>query len=194
MDVLQLRTARLLLRRWRQIDREPFANLNADPVVMEHFPGVLSRAESDAMVDRIEAQFDEVGYGLWAVETPDEAPFIGFVGLSVPKFQAHFMPAVEIGWRFDRTYWGRGFATEAARAALADGFDRAGLREIVSFTAPANVRSTRIMERLGMTHNPADDFEHPTLPEGHRLRRHVLYRLSRERLSGAANLTPYLTP
>jgi len=194
MDVLQLRTARLLLRRWRQIDREPFANLNADPVVMEHFPGVLSRAESDAMVDRIEAQFDEVGYGLWAVETPDEAPFIGFVGLSVPKFQAHFMPAVEIGWRFDRTYWGRGFATEAARAALADGFGRVGLTEIVSFTAPANVRSIRVMDRLGMTHNPADDFEHPTLPEGHRLRRHVLYRLSRERLSGAANLTPYLTP
>jgi RimJ/RimL family protein N-acetyltransferase len=194
MDVLQLRTARLLLRRWRQIDREPFANLNADPVVMEHFPGVLSRAESDAMVDRIEAQFDEVGYGLWAVETPDEAPFIGFVGLSVPKFQAHFMPAVEIGWRLDRTYWGRGFATEAARAALADGFGRVGLTEIVSFTAPANVRSVRVMERLGMTHNPADDFEHPTLPEGHRLRRHVLYRLSRERLSGAANLTPYLTP
>jgi RimJ/RimL family protein N-acetyltransferase len=190
MDVLQLRTARLLLRRWRQIDREPFANLNADPVVMEHFPDVLSRAESDAIVDRVEAQFDEVGYGLWAVEAPDEAPFIGFVGLSVPKFQAHFMPAVEIGWRLDRTYWGRGFATEAARAALTDGFDRAGLQEIVSFTTPANVRSTRVMERLGMSHNPADDFEHPTLPEGHRLRRHVLYRLNRERLSGAATSHP----
>jgi len=181
VNQLQLRTARLLLRRWRQIDREPFANLNADPVVMEHFPGVLSRKESDAMVDRIEAQFDEVGYGLWAVEAPDEALFLGFVGLSVPNFQSHFMPAVEIGWRLDRTYWGRGFATEAALAALADGFGRVGLTEIVSFTAPANVRSIRVMERLGMTHNPADDFDHPRLPEGHRLRRHVLYRLNRER-------------
>jgi RimJ/RimL family protein N-acetyltransferase len=185
--LLQLRTARLLLRRWRQIDREPFAKLNADPVVMEHFPSVLSRAESDAMVDRIEAQFDELGYGLWAVEALDEAPFIGFVGLSVPKFQAHFMPAVEIGWRLDRNHWGRGFATEAARAALADGFDRAGLQEIVSFTAAANARSTQVMQRLGMTHNPADDFEHPALPEGHRLRRHVLYRLSRECWSECAD-------
>ena len=190
VNQLQLRTARLLLRRWRQIDREPFANLNADPVVMEHFPGVLSRKESDAMVDRIEAQFNEVGYGLWAVEAPDEALFIGFVGLSVPNFQAHFMPAVEIGWRLDRTCWGRGFATEAARAALADGFVRVGLTEIVSFTAPANVRSIRVMERLGMTHNPADDFDHPRLPEGHRLRRHVLYRLNREHLPG--RLTSHL--
>jgi RimJ/RimL family protein N-acetyltransferase len=184
VNQLQLRSARLLLRRWRQIDREPFANLNADPVVMEHFPGVLSRKESDAMVDQIEAQFDEVGYGLWAVEAPDEALFLGFVGLSVPSFQAHFMPAVEIGWRLDRTCWGRGFATEAARAALDDGFGRVGLAEIVSFTVPANVRSIRVMERLGMTHNPADDFDHPRLHEGHRLRRHVLYRINQELMPG----------
>jgi RimJ/RimL family protein N-acetyltransferase len=168
------------LRRWRQADREPFANLNADPVVMEHFPGVLSREESDAMVDRVESQFDELGYGLWVVEAPENAPFMGFVGLSVPNFRAHFTPAVEIGWRLDRPFWGQGIATEAARLALADGFGRIGLSEIVSFTVPANLRSIRVMERLGMTHNPANDFEHPRLPEGHRLRRHVLYRLSRE--------------
>jgi ribosomal-protein-alanine N-acetyltransferase len=184
VNQLQLRTARLVLRRWRQIDSEAFAKLNADPVVMEYFPGVLSRNESDAMVDLIEAQFDELGYGLWAVEAPDEAPFVGFVGLSVPNFQAHFTPAVEIGWRLDRTYWGRGFATEAAWATLADGFGRVGLTEIVSFTAAANVRSIRVMERLDMTRNPADDFDHPRLPEGHRLRRHFLYRLHRGRLPG----------
>jgi RimJ/RimL family protein N-acetyltransferase len=181
MALLQIRTARLLLRRWRQADRELFARLNADPLVMEQFPAVLNREESDAMANRIESQFNEVGYGLWAVEALDQAPFIGFVGLSVPNFQAHFTPAVEVGWRLDRPYWGNGFATEAARAALADGFSRAGLTEIVSFTAPANERSIRVMERLGMTHDPADDFEHPRLPEGHRLRRHVLYRLSRDR-------------
>jgi RimJ/RimL family protein N-acetyltransferase len=181
MDELQIRTPRLLLRRWRQIDRELFAHLNADPLVMEHFPGVLNREESDALLDRIESQFDELGYGLWAVEVPDQAPFIGFVGLSVPNFHAHFTPAVEVGWRLDRPYWGHGFATEAARATLGDGFGRVGLTEIVSFTVPANERSIRVMERLGMTHDPADDFEHPRLPEGHRLRRHVLYRLNRER-------------
>jgi RimJ/RimL family protein N-acetyltransferase len=181
MDELHIRTERLLLRRWRLLDRELFAHLNSDPLVMEHFPGVLSREESDAMVDRIETQFDEVGFGLWAIEAPDLAPFIGFVGLSVPNFQAHFTPAVEVGWRLDRSYWGHGFATEAANAALVDGFGRVGLSEIVSFTATENVKSIRVMERLGMTHDLADDFEHPRLPEGHRLRRHVLYRLSQER-------------
>jgi RimJ/RimL family protein N-acetyltransferase len=177
----RMRTERLLLRPWRASDREAFARMNADPAVMEHFPGVLSREESDALVERIEAHFREHGFGWWAVEVTGEADFIGFVGLSVPNFTAHFMPAVEVGWRLGRDYWGRGFATEAARAAVAFGFERLGLTGIVSFTAPANVRSTRVMERLGMTHDPADDFEHPRLPEGHRLRRHVLYRLSRAR-------------
>ena len=181
MADLQIRTARLLLRRWRPTDRDLFAHLNADLLVMQHFPSVLTREESDAMADRIETQFDEVGYGLWAVEALDQAQFMGFVGLSMPNFQAHFTPAVEVGWRLDRPYWGHGFATEAARASLADGFGRVGLTEIVSFTVPANERSIRVMERLGMTQDPADDFEHPRFPEGHRLRRHVLYRLSRER-------------
>ena len=174
-----LRTARLLLRRWRPNDREPFAKLNSDPVVMEYFLSTHTRDESDVFADRIETEFARRGYGLWAVEVPGMSDFIGYVGLAYHDFPAHFTPAVEIGWRLDRPYWGQGFATEAAAAAVADGFERAGLDEIVSFTATINLRSIRVMEKLGMTHDLADDFDHPRLPEGHRLRRHVLYRLSR---------------
>jgi RimJ/RimL family protein N-acetyltransferase len=173
-----LHTERLLLRRWRPADKEPFARLNSDPVVMEYFPSALDRAESDAFADRIEEGFDARGYGLWAVEIPGEADFIGFVGLALHDFPAHFTPAVEIGWRLARDYWGSGFATEAARTPIADGFERVGLGEIVSFTTAINVRSVAVMERLGMTHDPSDDFDHPRLPVGHHLRRHVLYRLS----------------
>jgi RimJ/RimL family protein N-acetyltransferase len=169
----------LLLRRWRPDDKVPFALLNADPVVMEHFPSTLDREASDAFADRIEAGFDARGYGLWAVEIPGEAEFIGFVGLALHDFPAHFTPAAEIGWRLARDYWGRGFATEAARTAIGDGFERVGLGEIVSFTAATNIRSVAVMQRLGMTHDPADDFDHPRLPVGHHLRRHVLYRLGR---------------
>jgi RimJ/RimL family protein N-acetyltransferase len=133
----------------------------------------------ETRLERIDAGFEERGYGLWAVEIPEEAEFIGFVGLALHDFPAHFTPAVEIGWRLARDYWGRGFATEAARTAIADGFDRVGLNEIVSFTAAVNVRSAAVMQRLGMTHDPADDFDHPRLPVGHPLRRHVLYRLGR---------------
>ena len=175
-----LRTERLLLRRWREADRAPFAALNADPEVMEHFPAPLSREESDAFVDRIEAFWAEYGFGLWAVERLDTGQFIGFDGLSMPSFEAQFTPCVEVGWRLAREHWGHGFATEAARAAMADGFDRLGLDEIVSFTATTNVRSMAVMERLGMTRDPRDDFDHPRVPEGHRLRRHVLYRLRRQ--------------
>lgn len=184
----ELRTERLLLRRWRRADRAPFAALNTDPEVMEHMTRLLTRAESDALVDRVEAGFEEHGFGWWAVEVPGVARFVGFVGLSVPSFEAHFTPAVEVGWRLARPFWGCGYATEAAAAALADGFGRVGLGEIVSFAVPANVRSVRVMERLGMTHDPADDFDHPWFPEGHRLRRHVLYR------AGWPPLGPPLAP
>jgi ribosomal-protein-alanine N-acetyltransferase len=170
----EIRADRLVLRRWVQSDRAAFADLNADARVMEHFPGVLTRSESDAMVDRIEAHFERHGFGLWAVEVPGEAPFIGFVGLAVPSFDVHFTPCVEVGWRLAVDWWGRGYATEAARAVVAIGFGRLGLDEIVSMTVPENERSRRVMERLGMTRDPADDFEHPSQP-GHR--RHVLYRL-----------------
>jgi RimJ/RimL family protein N-acetyltransferase len=173
----ELRTDRLRLRRWCAADREPFAALNADPRVMEHFPALLSREESDARADRIEVHFDQHGFGLWAVEIVGVAPFAGFIGLSIPRFEAHFMPCVEIGWRLAAEHWGRGFATEGARAALAFGFETLRLEEIVSYTATGNLRSRRVMEKLGMTHDPSDDFDHPLLPAGHPLRRHVFYRI-----------------
>jgi RimJ/RimL family protein N-acetyltransferase len=152
--------------------------MNADPEVMRHFPATLSRAESDAMVGRLRLHFTRHGFGLWAVEVPDVAPFVGFIGLSVPRFEAPFMPCVEIGWRLTRACWGQGYATEGATAALAFGFGTRKLPEIVSFTAVDNQPSWRVMERLGMRRDPAEDFDHPALPEGHRLRRHVLYRMA----------------
>jgi RimJ/RimL family protein N-acetyltransferase len=175
----EIRTSRLWLRPWRGEDRAPFAALNADPLAMEHFPSPLSRAESDALADRIEAHFTTQGFGLWAVELPGIAAFAGFVGLSIPSFQAHFTPCVEVGWRLMPAHWRRGYAAEGARAALRFGFERLGLSEIVSFTVPANLRSRRVMERIGMHHSASDDFDHPLLPEGHPLRRHALYRLRR---------------
>ncbi|GIU88749.1 MAG: N-acetyltransferase [Acidimicrobiia bacterium] len=182
---VELRTGRLRLRAWRPADREPFAALNADPEVMRHFPAPLTRAESDAAADAIAAGLARLGWGLWAVEVEGEggAPFVGFVGLSVPAFAAPFTPCVEVGWRLAREHWGKGYATEGATAAVGFAFGVLGLDEVVSFTVPANRRSRAVMERLGMTHDPADDFDHPRLPEGHPLRRHVLYRLPRGRWS-----------
>jgi RimJ/RimL family protein N-acetyltransferase len=171
-----IRTERLILRRWVSGDRKPFAEMNSDREVMKHFPGLLSPEESDRLADRIEAHFVARGFGLWAVEIPGLAAFAGFVGLSVPGFEAPFTPCVEIGWRLARAYWGRGHATEAASAVLAFGFDELRLDQIVSFTAVGNAPSRRIMEKLGMTHDPRDDFDHPALPPGHPLQRHVLYR------------------
>jgi RimJ/RimL family protein N-acetyltransferase len=175
----ELRTSRLLLRRWRCEDREPFAALNADPVVMEHFPAPLSREQSDDLVDRIESGLEGRGWGLWAVEVPGETGFAGFVGLNPATFDAPFTPAVEVGWRLAREHWGRGYATEGAGAALAFGFDTLALDEIVSFTAHGNSRSRRVMERLGMRRDPADDFDNPNVPPGNPLRPHVLYRIER---------------
>jgi RimJ/RimL family protein N-acetyltransferase len=174
-------TERLVLRRWLQRDREPFAAMNADPEVMAHFPAPLTREESDALVDRIEAGFAEYGFGLWALEVRSTGAFIGFTGLAVPSFEAAFTPAVEIGWRLQRSAWGQGYATEAARAALAVAFDQTGMREVVSFTSTVNDRSQAVMRRLGMTHDHADDFDHPRVPPGSPLRRHVLYRLTERR-------------
>jgi RimJ/RimL family protein N-acetyltransferase len=176
----EIRTARLLMRRWRESDREPFAELNADPYVMEYFPAALTRAQSDALIAMIEAGFDRRGYGLWALQLLATGEFVGFTGLEVPSFQAHFTPAVEVGWRLARSAWGQGYATEAARAALAFGFEQEGLGEIVSFTSMANLRSQAVMERLGMTRDACEDFDHPALEQGHRLRRHVLYSIAHE--------------
>ena len=175
----ELRTSRLVLRRWRPSDLEPFAAMNADPVVMEHFPSLLTRDQSETMADRIEAGFVRDGFGLWAVELPGAAPFLGFVGLAPVDLEARFTPAVEVGWRLARCWWGRGYATEAGRAVLSFGFNDLALDEIVSFTARSNDRSQRVMARLGMTTEPADDFEHARLSADDPLRPHVLYRVSR---------------
>jgi RimJ/RimL family protein N-acetyltransferase len=172
----QLRGARVTLRQWRNADHAAFAQLNADPVAMEFFPSTLSPEESDAMVQRCHDAIAERGWGFWCLEIGGACA--GFTGLNVPTFEAAFMPAVEIGWRLHPHYWGHGYATEAARLALDYGFGALRLQEIVSFTAVGNVRSRAVMERIGMRHDAAGDFDHPRLPPGHRLRRHVLYRLN----------------
>ena len=176
-DVPELRTRRLLLRAWRDEDRAPFAALNADPDVMEHFPSALTSEQSAELVERIIDGFALRGFGLWAVEVPEVTPFIGFVGLAVPGFDAAFTPCVEVGWRLARAAWGRGYASEGAREVLRFAFDDLGLDEIVSFTAVPNMRSQQVMQRIGMTHDPADDFDHPRMPPRDPLRRHVLYRI-----------------
>ncbi len=177
---MQIETARLLLRRWKPSDSKPFHQLNSDPEVMEFLLKPLALEESDEMIVRIESHFEQHGFGLWAVEAKETGLLLGFAGLSRPTFETQFTPCIEVGWRLARQAWGRGFATEAARAALAFGFDEAGLTEIVSFTVPANLRSIAVMERIGMTRDIAGDFEHPKVPENHHLRKHVLYRLRRE--------------
>jgi ribosomal-protein-alanine N-acetyltransferase len=173
----QLETERLRLRRWRAADRESFAEINADPEVMEHFPAPLTRSQSDDLVEAIESGFERHGFGLWALETRSSGELIGFAGLAVPGFEAPFMPAVEVGWRLARPAWGQGYATEAGRAALEFGFDRVGLEQIVSFTSAGNLRSRAVMGRIGMSHDPGDDFDHPGIEPGDPLRRHVLYRV-----------------
>jgi RimJ/RimL family protein N-acetyltransferase len=176
---LLIQTERLLLRRWKEDDREPFYRMNSDPRVMEFMPACLSHAESDMFFERINEHFREHGFGLYAAELHEDRAFIGYVGLAVPTFEASFTPCVEIGWRLSADHWGRGLATEGALAVVNYAFGELGLDEIVSFTVPENVRSRRVMEKIGMTHNASEDFDHPNLPEGHPLRRHVLYRLRR---------------
>jgi len=172
-----LETERLILRNWRAADRQPFAQMNADPLVMEFMPATLSTSESEVLVDKIEKHIQTHGFGLFAAELRESCSFIGFIGLSIPSFQARFTPCVEVGWRLSAIRWGKGLATEGAREVIRYAFGVLRLDDVVSFTVPANVRSRRVMEKLGMAHDPADDFDHPKLPEGHPLRRHVLYRL-----------------
>lgn len=176
----RLVTERLVLRRWRDEDRGPFAALNADPEVREHLMGVLTAAQSDAFFDRIEAHWNAHGWGLWAIEVPGVAPFVGYTGLWPAPLPSG--PAVEVGWRLARAHWGRGYATEAGRAALRFGFESLDLAEIVSFTVPANMRSIRVMERLGLEREVTGDFDHPSVDPAAfpHLVRHVLYRISRD--------------
>ncbi len=171
-------TQRLHLRPWQAEDMDHFARLNADPEVMRFFPRCLSRAESEALVDRIQNHFQTYGYGFWAVTLRSTGVFIGMIGLKHPAFAAPFLPNVEVGWRLLSAYWGKGYATEGAEASIKYGLTTLQLPEIVSFTARGNHRSIAVMERLGMTRNPADDFDHPRLPQNHPLQRHVLYRIT----------------
>jgi RimJ/RimL family protein N-acetyltransferase len=180
--VRQLRTERLLLRPWRAEDREPFAVMNADPAVMEYFPATLSRDKSDALAERIDSDIQRLGYGFWAVEILGEAPFIGFVGIVAANSDMPFSPAIEIGWRLAKEHWGRGFASEGARAAADFGFAELSLEQIVALTAAENVRSRRVMERLGMRRDPAEDFLYPTLAADDPIAPHVLYRVTAQML------------
>ena len=167
-------TKRLILREWKKDDLIPFSIMNADPRVMEFFPAPLSKKESDAMVKKIQKEMSEKGYGLWALEVQENEQFIGFVGIHHVTFPAYFTPCIEIGWRLAYDSWGKGYATEAAKAVIDYAFNTLHLKELVSFTAKLNKRSIRLMERLGMTYD--GDFEHPNLPDGHNLKSHVLYR------------------
>jgi len=172
-------TDRLILRDWHDEDRGPFAALNADPRVMEYYPAPYTRAQSDAYIDRARAHIAERDWGLWAIERKIDRRLIGSAGLWEVSWDAPFTPAVEVGWRLAIDAWGYGYATEAGAASIADGFERLGLEEIVSMTVPANMRSRRVMERLGLTRDPADDFDHPQMAVDHPLAHHVLYRVTR---------------
>jgi 3-dehydroquinate dehydratase / shikimate dehydrogenase len=174
-----IKTARMILRPWKREDLEPFAELNADPRVMEYFPSLKTRSDSDASIKRMSHHIEKYGWGLWAVSLMETGKFMGFIGLEHVDFEAPFTPAIEIGWRLAFDYWGKGYATEGALACLRYGFEELALNEIVSFTAVQNMRSRAVMEKIGMHRDPKDDFDHPRIAPGHPLRRHVLYRLKR---------------
>ena len=178
---MQIATHRLILRPWTNADREPFAAMSADPDVMQHLLPLATRGASDAWIDRQLDRLAADGFCFCAVELKETGEFIGSVGLLRVGYEAHFTPAVELGWRIARAFWGKGYAPEAARAAIQFGLDELALPELVANTSPDNLNSQRVMVKLGMTRSAADDFDHPRVPEGHRLRRQVLYRLSRER-------------
>jgi RimJ/RimL family protein N-acetyltransferase len=177
-QITSLETDRLLLRQWKPADREPFAKLNADPKVMEFFPNMLSREASDAFIDRIQALIEKQGWDLWAVEIKNTQQFIGYVGLHVPNYELPFNPCVEVGWRLAYEFWGKGYAPEAALVAIKFGFESLNLAEVVSFTTLSNVRSQRVMEKIGMQRSP-ETFQHSGVPIDGKLREHCLYRLSR---------------
>lgn len=178
MPAPMIKTERLVLRQWTDDDLPPFAAMNADPNVMEFFPALLSRDESDRLADKIRKELEEKEYGLWAVEVPGVTPFIGFIGLHLANFDAPFCPCVEIGWRLAKEHWGKGYATEGAKAALDYAFNTLKLDEVLSFTAEVNKRSQKVMERIGMQRDPSGNFDHSMVPDGHPVKHHVLYKLS----------------
>lgn len=180
MTLVTIHTERLVLRQWREQDREPFVELNADPRVMEFFPRTWTREESEASFQSSRNHIEKYGWGKWAACLRETDEFVGRIGLEEVDFQAHFSPNVELGYRIAYKYWGKGYATEGARAALEYGFQGLQLEEIVAFTPVQNVRSQLVLERIGMHRNPEEDFDHPKLPKGHRLSRHVLYRIDKK--------------
>lgn len=181
----QLETKRLILRRWKESDFEPFARLNADKRVMEYFPQRLSEEQTKNLIDFIETSFDKHDMGLWAVEVKGTGDFVGFVGLWKPTFESKFTPCVEVGWRLLYEHWGNGYAPEAGLASLADGFDRLGLSQIVSFTSIHNKKSIRVMEKLGLSFQ--EEFDHPSIADGHILKRHVIYTISKTEWENNSN-------
>lgn len=177
--VVELSTDRLLLRQWKEEDFPLFAKMNSDPVVMEYYPSILSEDESNAMARKLRALISERSWGFWAVETIKENTFIGFVGLHEPTYDLPVTPCIEVGWRLGKEWWGNGYATEAARESLRFAFEELGLGEVYSFTSVSNKKSWSVMERLNMS-NTGNNFEHPIIPEGHALREHVLYKITKE--------------
>jgi RimJ/RimL family protein N-acetyltransferase len=177
MNVIE--TARLILRTWREQDAEALYQINQDPRVVEFLPGMMTMDEVHAFMEHCNRGFIEHRFCLFAVELKATHELIGYIGLNIPNWQAHFTPCVEIGWRLGSQYWGQGYATESARAVLHYGFHDIGLDEIVSFTVPANVRSIRVMEKIGMQRDLTGDFAHPKLAAGHPLSKHVLFRCQR---------------
>jgi RimJ/RimL family protein N-acetyltransferase len=180
MPTFVIKTPRMILRPWRDEDYAPYAALNADPEVRRYWAATLSMEESDAEAAWLQKHIEEHGFGFWAAEVPGLARFIGFIGLKRVEPDLPFAPAVEAGWRLARNYWGRGYATEGAQASLADGFGRLGLKEIVAYTVAVNAPSRRVMERIGMTHDPADDFDHKDRNPNDPHRHYVVYRKRRD--------------
>lgn len=173
-------TSRLILRDWREEDIPQFARMNADPVVMEFFEKTFSLEETRQSVHRMRECAKNYGYTFWAAEQKNDGKFVGCIGIFMSTYESPFTPGVEIGWRLDKPYWGQGYATEGARKALEVGFEKFGLQEICAITVPANERSRRVMEKLGMVHDPSENFKHPKIPPEHPFSVHVLYRLARQ--------------
>lgn len=177
MSSIILTTDRLILRTWQASDFEPMCEINQDPTAMEFFPSTQDRKQTSQLIEKIEQHYQQYGYTLYAVELKDSGGFIGFVGLLTPQFEAHFTPNTEIGWRLSAKHWGKGYAPEAAKAVLDFAFNQLNLPEVVSFTSKLNLRSIRVMEKIGLHHDANDDFDHPNLDANDPLAHHVLYRL-----------------
>lgn len=178
VEVAQLTTERLVLRQWQDSDNAPFARMNADADVMQWFANPLTPEESAMMVQRLSTMINHFGWGVWALEVPGVADFIGFVGLALTVMPVPFSPFIEVGWRLDKAHWGNGYAPEGARASLAYAFDTLKQREVVSMTTVGNLKSRRVMDKIGLHRDEADDFDLPRLPIGHPIRPHVLYRIT----------------